>query len=123
MLIRVPGIGIRGARKIISARRINSLTFIDLKKLGIVIKRAQYFVTCGGKYFGCVPLDYEKIKRALTPKIDLNLLEEDSEQISFFDNEINKILLPYGTTLTNGLSGSKKLLLLNDKTTSYTGEI
>ena len=64
--------------------RINSLTFIDLKKLGIVIKRAQYFVTCGGKYFGCVPLDYEKIKRALTPKIDLNLLEEDSEQNKFF---------------------------------------
>ena len=123
MLIRVPGIGIRGARKIISARRINSLTFIDLKKLGIVIKRAQYFITCGGKYFGCVPLDNEKIKKALTPKIDLNLLEEDSEQISFFDNEINKILLPYGTTLTNGLSGDKKLLLLNDKTTSYTGEI
>ena len=55
-----------------------------------------------------------KIKRALTPKIDLNLLEEDSEQISF-DNEINKILLPYGTTLADGLSSNKKLLLLNDK--------
>ena len=36
--------------------------------------------------------DNEKIKKALTPKIDLNLLEEDSEQISFFDNEINKKL-------------------------------
>ena len=123
MLIRVPGIGIRGARKIISARRINNLNFLDLKKLGIVIKRAQYFITCNGKYFGCVSFDNEKIKKALTPKIDLNLVEEDSEQISFFDNEINKILLPYNTQLDNDLSSDKKLLLLNDKITSYTGEI
>lgn len=123
LLIRVPGIGIRGAKKIISARRINSLDFLDLKKLGIVLKRAQYFITCGGKYFGAVPLDNEKIKKALTPKIDLNIIEKDSEQISFFDNEINKILLPNGSQLTSDLSGENKLLLLNDKITSYTGEI
>lgn len=123
LLIRVPGIGVRGARKIISARRISNLNFLDLKKLGIVIKRAQYFITCNGKYFGCVSFDNEKIKKALTPKIDLNLVEKDSEQISFFDNEINKILLPYNTHLDNDLSADKKLLLLNDKITSYTGEI
>lgn len=123
LLIRVPGIGIRGARKIISARRINSLDFLDLKKLGIVLKRAQYFITCRGKYFGAVPLDNEKIKKALAPKIDLNIIEKESEQISFFDNEINKILLPNGSQLTSELSGENKLLLLNDKITSYTGEI
>ena len=50
-------------------------------------------------------------------------MEKDSEQISFFDNEINKILLPYNTHLDNDLSADKKLLLLNDKITSYTGEI
>lgn len=123
ILIRVPGIGIRGARKIISARRINSLDFIDLKKLGIVIKRAQYFIICRGKYFGAVAFDDEKIKRALTPKIDLNIIEEESEQISFFDNEINKIVLPDGSQLTSNLSGENKLLLLNDNITAYTGEI
>ena len=54
ILIRVPGIGIRGAHKIISARRIGLLDFFDLKKLGIVIKRAQYFITCKGRYYGNV---------------------------------------------------------------------
>ena len=53
MLIRVPGIGIRGAKKIVSARRVNSLDFLDLKKLGIVLKRAQYFITChAAEFFG-----------------------------------------------------------------------
>ena len=113
VLIRVPGIGIRGAKKILSARRLSSLDFLDLKKLGVVLKRAQYFITCSDKYFGSVPLDDEKIKKVLTPKIDLNIVDDGSEQISFFDNEIK---------YTN-LLGDKKLLLLNDKNTSYTGEI
>ena len=65
MLIRVPGIGIRGAKKIVSARRVNSLDFLDLKKLGIVLKRAQYFITCRGKYFGAVSFDELNIKKAL----------------------------------------------------------
>ena len=119
MLIRVPGIGIKGARKIVSSRRINSLDFLDLKKLGIVIKRAQYFITCKGKYFGSIPLDDEKIKKALSPKVDLNIIEDNIEQISFFDNDISKFMLSDGSTLT----GDKKLFLLNDKMTSYTGEI
>lgn len=89
------------------------MDFLDLKKLGVVLKRAQYFITCSGKYFGSVPLDDEKIKKVLTPKIDLNIVDDGSEQISFFDNKIKD---------TN-LLGNKKLFLLNDKNTSYTGEI
>ena len=119
MLIRVPGIGIRGARKIISARRINSLDFIDLKKLGIVIKRAQYFVTCRGKYFGAVTFDDEKIRRALTPKFDLNVIDEEIEQISFFNKDIGNIILSDDTKTI----GEKKLLLLNDINTSVNGEL
>lgn len=119
MLIRVPGIGIRGARKIISARRINSLDFIDLKKLGIVIKRAQYFVTCKGKYFGAVAFDDVKIRSALKPKFDLNIIDEDVEQISFFNKDIGNIILE-----DNGsYSTEKKVLLLNDKDTSISGEL
>ena len=109
MLIRVPGIGIRGAKKIVSARRVNSLDFLDLKKLGIVLKRAQYFITCRGKYFGAVSFDELKIKKALKPKVDLNYLDEDIEQISFFD--------------APSISENNKLLLLNDKSTSLTGEL
>lgn len=109
MLIRVPGIGIRGAKKIVSARRVNSLDFLDLKKLGIVLKRAQYFITCRGKYFGAVSFDELKIKKALKPKVDLNYIYEDIEQISFFD--------------APSISENNKLLLLNDKSTSLTGEL
>ena len=48
-LLRVPGIGVRSARRILTARRETSLDFDGLKKLGVVLKRAQYFVTCRGR--------------------------------------------------------------------------
>lgn len=115
VLIRVPGIGIRGAMKIVSARRISNLDFFDLKKLGIVIKRAQYFITCNGKYFGAVSFDDEKIKKALTPKIDLNLIENDFEQLSFFNNNITNILSPN--------ESKRNLLPAADKVSSLTGEL
>ena len=50
-LIKIPGIGIISAKKIIMARRYASLTFEDLKKMGVSLKRAKYFITCNGKYF------------------------------------------------------------------------
>ncbi len=48
-LLRVPGIGPVSAKRIVSARRVSHLRFEDLKKLGVVLKRAQFFVTCGGR--------------------------------------------------------------------------
>lgn len=49
-LLRVPGIGVKSARRILSARRVSSLGFDDLKRIGVVMKRAQYFITCRGRY-------------------------------------------------------------------------
>ena len=49
MLLRVPGIGVKSARRIMVARRGVSLDFDDLKRLGVVLKRAAYFITCKGK--------------------------------------------------------------------------
>ena len=49
MLIRVPGIGERSARRIVGARRTHSLDFPDLRKMGVVLKRALYFITCNGR--------------------------------------------------------------------------
>jgi putative DNA modification/repair radical SAM protein len=49
MLLRVPGIGVTSARRILSARRTGTLSFENLKKLGVVLKRAQYFITSGGR--------------------------------------------------------------------------
>ncbi len=47
-LLRVPGIGVTSAKRILTARRTSSLDLAGLKKLGVVLKRAQYFITCSG---------------------------------------------------------------------------
>ncbi len=49
-LLRVPGIGVRSVRRILRARRWSSLDIIDLQKMGVVIKRAHFFITCNGRY-------------------------------------------------------------------------
>ena len=51
-LLRVPGIGVRSAIRIRSARRYAKLTFEDLVKMRVVMKRAVHFITCNGKFFG-----------------------------------------------------------------------
>ena len=50
-LLRIPGIGITSAKKIISTRKYVKLDYETLKKIGVVLKRAKYFVTCNGKYY------------------------------------------------------------------------
>lgn len=52
MLLRVPGIGVASAKRICAARRQAFLSYDSLRRLGIVMKRAQYFITCKGKYYG-----------------------------------------------------------------------
>ncbi|ACV22555.1 putative DNA modification/repair radical SAM protein [Slackia heliotrinireducens] len=52
LLLRVPGIGVRGAKLIVRARKSQGLDEQKLRKLGIAFKRAKYFITCGGKYQG-----------------------------------------------------------------------
>ncbi len=64
-LLRVPGIGIRGMLKILKARRYKSLDFNDLKKIKISLKRAQYFITCKGRYSSKIPFYKESIKKAI----------------------------------------------------------
>lgn len=85
-LIRVPGIGIKSARRIIKNRVFHSLDFDDLKKMGVVLKRAKYFITCNGKTLErfLIDLPPEKIKQKLT---DRNSLQRP-QQLSFFDREV-----------------------------------
>ena len=52
MLLRVPGIGVQSARRICAARRQAWLSYDSLRRLGIVLKRAKYFITCRGRYYG-----------------------------------------------------------------------
>lgn len=85
MLLRVPGMGVRSVQRIMAARIVHSLSFDDLKKLGIVLKRAQYFITCGGKYYGDVAFKEDFIKKRLSPKVDLNYIENPKfEQLTLF---------------------------------------
>lgn len=64
-LLRVPGIGTKSARRIMQARRHGSLTFEHLKKMRVVLKRAQYFITCQGKMLHRIPLEEDYITRRL----------------------------------------------------------
>ena len=71
-LLRVPGIGERSARRIVGARRTRALDFPDLKKIGVVLKRALYFITCNGRMMYRTKMDTDYIVR--------NLLEADRHQ-------------------------------------------
>jgi putative DNA modification/repair radical SAM protein len=64
-LIRIPGIGVRGAFKILKARRFKKLRFDDLKKLKISLKRARYFIVANGEYERSLPYYPENIKKAI----------------------------------------------------------
>ena len=51
-ILRIPGIGTVSANRILRQRKVASLTYDDLKRMGVVLKRAKYFITIGGKYYG-----------------------------------------------------------------------
>jgi len=65
-LIRIPGIGIRGAFKILKARRFQQLSFENLIALKISLKKAKYFITCKGKFQKEIPMYRESIKKSIT---------------------------------------------------------
>ncbi len=68
VLLRVPGIGVRSAQRIVQARRGTRLGEVELKKLGVVLKRAKYFLTAGGRYLGGIRLDGPRLmERMLAP--------------------------------------------------------
>ena len=65
MLLRVPGIGYKSAVRIVKARRLGMLDFADLKKIGVVLKRALYFITCNGRMMYPTKMDEDYITRNL----------------------------------------------------------
>ncbi len=86
-LLRIPGIGVISAKKIIRARREFLLDFASLKKLGVVLKRAKYFITCKGKYFDKVyKFNQNFIETNLIYQERNTLPKTDFQQLSIFDN-------------------------------------
>ncbi len=89
-LLRVPGIGTKSASRILGARRYHSLDFPDLKKIGVVMKRALYFITCNGKMMYPTKLDEDYIVRnMLDPKEKLPIHQSEItyRQLSLFDDQ------------------------------------
>ena len=84
-LLRIPGIGLKSALKIISARKYTNLNYQDLAKMKIVLKRAVHFITVQGKFFG------NKNQRLLECALSL---PKEQQQLSIFDNfDINYSVL------------------------------
>ena len=95
MILRVPGIGVKSARRIVAARRFGNLTFEDLKKIGVVLKRALYFITCNGRMMYPTKLEENYIVQNLTyqnrmgkgEKLPFLMDGTPYRQLSLFDDE------------------------------------
>ena len=71
-LLKIPGIGVKSAKKIVTSRRNFTIQMSDLKRLGVVMKRAKYFILCDGKYFANTSLFKKDF-------IEANLVLEDKD--------------------------------------------
>ncbi|MCH5257681.1 MAG: putative DNA modification/repair radical SAM protein [Lachnospiraceae bacterium] len=87
LLLRIPGIGVKSASRIVKARRFGSLNFDDLKKIGVVLKRALYFITCNGRMMYPTKIEENYIVRNLTYQKEKLPFSQDGmqyEQLSLF---------------------------------------
>ncbi len=85
-LLRVPGIGVRSARRILEARKYRAVDFEGLRKMGVVMKRAQYFITCKGKLLPYLHFSQKLIKQALIDKQPALLSSEEDTQLSLLNH-------------------------------------
>ncbi|MBP8762424.1 MAG: putative DNA modification/repair radical SAM protein [Acetoanaerobium sp.] len=85
LLLRVPGIGVRSAKRIVEARRFTNLRFEDLVKIGVVMKRAKYFIICRGKYFMDLKFKEETIKDYIIMDEKIKNKVSEGIQLSIFD--------------------------------------
>lgn len=102
MLLRVPGIGVKSAQRIIAARRMAPISFDGLKKIGVVLKRAKYFITCQGKYYGEVGMKENLIRQCLiAPPVKKSFQMDQGEQLSFL-NQLVPLKLENIQTIVTG---------------------
>ncbi len=84
MLLRVPGIGVTSARRILRARRSGALRMEELKKLGVVMKRAQYFLTASGRMTQGLRFSRESLLSGLIAAENASLPQAEGVQLSLF---------------------------------------
>ena len=89
-LLRVPGIGYKSAQRIVRARRLGSLDYESLKKMGVVLKRAIYFITCKGKQMYPTKLEEDYILRNILDgkeRLQAGIPQDITyQQLSLFDD-------------------------------------
>lgn len=88
-ILRVPGIGVKSAQRIIRARRNGNLSFDDLKKIGVTLKRALYFITCNGRMMYPTKIEEDYITRNLIGNKERLPFDRDGvtyRQLSLFDD-------------------------------------
>ena len=91
MILRVPGIGVKSAQRIVRARKNGNLTFDHLKKIGVTLKRALYFITCGGKMMYPTKIEEDYITRNLISNKEKLPFPADGmtyRQLSLFDDDM-----------------------------------
>lgn len=76
-LLRIPGVGTTSAKRIVRQRKLASVSYDDLKRIGVVLKRARYFITVNGRFYGDMTMDPARIKARLTEG-------DDGVQLSLF---------------------------------------
>ena len=89
VLLRVPGNGYKSAGRIVKARRFGSLGFEDLRKMGVVLKRALYFITCSGKMMYKTKIEEDYITRNLLntkERLPDSVAGMNYQQLSLFDD-------------------------------------
>ncbi len=90
MILRVPGIGVKSAQRIVRARRSGNLDFEALKKIGVTLKRALYFITCNGRMMYPTKLEEDYITRNLISREERLPFDRDGmiyKQLSLFDDD------------------------------------
>ena len=81
-LLKIPGIGVTTAKRIIKSRKMFTITFNDLKKMGCVLKRAQYFITCNNKFY----INSNLLKKGF---IEANLVISDKDKSTTNINQLS----------------------------------
>ena len=88
-LLRVPGIGYKSAGRIVRARKLGKINFEDLKKMGVVLRRAIYFITCSGKMMYPIKFEEDAITRnllSMKEKLPREIREMNYRQLTLFDD-------------------------------------
>ena len=84
MILRVPGIGVLSAQKIVSARQFRKLNWDNIKELGVAINRAKYFITCNSNIFEKKDLAGTTIKQYILAQSQSKYLKATQPQLSLF---------------------------------------